>query len=419
MHQNASTAHALACATAVVLALIICVAATGARAGWLKDRANDVKKVAKQIPKIANPIQPHIDIITGKKDPIEAFTDQIKEQGKTLVAVTELARNTSNDVDKVAVRAGEAVGGDVGKVIVEIATGPNRIAKEFGFTASQQAGQILQGQDPLVSLALPLAAALRDAESKYRPSAKEIPDDLKLVLGKVVPVHILEKARYAVGDVKITLPDLINKGQQLFGNDHAVVAGSVIIFSREPALEGLEDIHWWAHELYHVFQYDAWGIDVFAYRYLRNHGAIEAEADHAASYVANFVAQLNGGPVYVPEKQVHGTLDYKPRRVKTALGETTVYELVHAAPPPQVQITDRCAFTGGEALAINAAHQVVSLSRGGVVVGQKQNPMHPACVFDIQSTVSPARFCVAYDGLIYAGHPLPIGQCRACSPGTC
>ncbi|WP_208352905.1 eCIS core domain-containing protein [Pseudaestuariivita rosea] len=98
---------------------------------------------------------------------------------------------------------------------------------------------------------------------------------------------VLNRVRYRIGVEGTTLQTLSLK----FGRYHAMVLGDVVIFRSE---EDLNDPALVAHELAHVLQYDAWGIDEFARRYARDHIAVEDEADRVADdWLAGRPAQVS------------------------------------------------------------------------------------------------------------------------------
>lgn len=64
-----------------------------------------------------------------------------------------------------------------------------------------------------------------------------------------------------------------------FGDAAAIALDTVVVF------RDIRDAYspWlWAHELAHIEQYRAWGVDDFAKRYVRDHGSIEAAANRRA-----------------------------------------------------------------------------------------------------------------------------------------
>ena len=87
------------------------------------------------------------------------------------------------------------------------------------------------------------------------------------------PDALLRKARFAVGRVdSIALPALAFT----YGDAAAITLMDTILF-RDPK-NAQSDLKLWAHELTHVLQYQRWGVDGFAERYVRDSQAVEREA---------------------------------------------------------------------------------------------------------------------------------------------
>jgi hypothetical protein len=66
----------------------------------------------------------------------------------------------------------------------------------------------------------------------------------------------------------------------------AVTCGHVITFSTEPPATG-NGVHWWAHEIAHVEQYETLGVDGFAREYVSNYSSLEKAAEDKAIAVSN------------------------------------------------------------------------------------------------------------------------------------
>jgi Domain of unknown function (DUF4157) len=96
------------------------------------------------------------------------------------------------------------------------------------------------------------------------------------------PAALLQRCRFAIGSSQaLTLPGLAFS----YGDATAITLGDVVLFKSEHIAEtGLKV---WAHELTHVMQYQRWGVDGFAERYVRDSAAVEQEAiDNANRFVA-------------------------------------------------------------------------------------------------------------------------------------
>ena len=87
------------------------------------------------------------------------------------------------------------------------------------------------------------------------------------------PDGLLRKVRFTAGRPgHIALPSLAFS----YGDTAAVTLGDVVLF-KDP-LKAQIDLKLWAHELTHVLQYQRWGIDGFAERYVRDSAEMEREA---------------------------------------------------------------------------------------------------------------------------------------------
>jgi hypothetical protein len=96
------------------------------------------------------------------------------------------------------------------------------------------------------------------------------------------PAALLQRCRFATGTSHtLTLPALAFS----YGDATAITLGDVVLFKNEHVAD--TDLKVWAHELTHVMQYQRWGIEGFADRYVRDSGAVEQEAiDNANRFIA-------------------------------------------------------------------------------------------------------------------------------------
>jgi hypothetical protein len=128
-----------------------------------------------------------------------------------------------------------------------------------------------------------LATLIQSArESAIAGGVKPVPPQIHRALLGFFPDAILRKARYTSGHADaIALPGVAMS----YGHIDAVTLGDVIMFRDDHAAR--TDSKLWAHELTHVMQYERWGIDGFATRYLQDYEAVELEArDNADRYVS-------------------------------------------------------------------------------------------------------------------------------------
>lgn len=131
---------------------------------------------------------------------------------------------------------------------------------------------ILRQENPLQIVSVPLAAAIREGRERFNGQAVPLPDDVKAGLAGFYEAGVLERARYAVGTMEITLPNGIGQVQKFGDKDFAVTADDIIVFNvAPPAFK--DDPWWWGHEVTHVEQYKQMGVEEFARRYVFSAGA--------------------------------------------------------------------------------------------------------------------------------------------------
>jgi hypothetical protein len=96
------------------------------------------------------------------------------------------------------------------------------------------------------------------------------------------PADLLQKVRFGIGGAEpLDLPSLTFS----YGDAVAMTLGEIVLFKSEQ--QAKTDSKVWAHELTHVMQYQRWGIEGFAARYVRDSAAVEREAiDNANRFVA-------------------------------------------------------------------------------------------------------------------------------------
>jgi hypothetical protein len=118
-------------------------------------------------------------------------------------------------------------------------------------------------------------------ESAISNGVRPMPSRMHTALLGYFPDAVLRKVRFAAGHAdNITIPGLA----LTYGHIDAVTLGDVILFRDDKAAQS--DAKLWAHELTHVMQYERWGIEGFATRFLQDHEAVEREArENADRYV--------------------------------------------------------------------------------------------------------------------------------------
>ena len=96
------------------------------------------------------------------------------------------------------------------------------------------------------------------------------------------PSALLQKCRYATGQSQSLKIPAVGVS---YGDANAITLGEVVLFKQERVAEC--DLKLWAHELTHVMQYQRWGIDDFAHRFVRDAHVLEQEAlDNANRFLA-------------------------------------------------------------------------------------------------------------------------------------
>ncbi len=101
------------------------------------------------------------------------------------------------------------------------------------------------------------------------------------------PAALLQKCRYTTGCCSpLTLPAIGFS----YGDPTAITVGDVVQFKNERAAQS--EMRVWAHALTHVMQYQRWGIEGFAERYVRETEAVEQEAvENAERFTAWFAGR--------------------------------------------------------------------------------------------------------------------------------
>ena len=126
----------------------------------------------------------------------------------------------------------------------------------------------------LVESLAPLLAgwigAARDAAKVQ--GVEPIPAAIRAALTGYVPAKTLDRVRWRQGGSDLSLPQNVIR----FGHVPAMTLDDVIVFQERRT--ALEDPKLWAHELKHVMQFEEWGVDEFALRYLRDYKAVERDA---------------------------------------------------------------------------------------------------------------------------------------------
>jgi hypothetical protein len=122
-----------------------------------------------------------------------------------------------------------------------------------------------------------LETALKRSRDTARASSRPIPDDIRKGLFPFYSDETMKDVRYSIGDVS---PDGLAGFAIRNGNAAAVTLVDTIVFKDESYVKNLA---LWAHEMHHIEQYKAWGVNGFAARYAFNWQSVEDEASKAAA----------------------------------------------------------------------------------------------------------------------------------------
>ena len=231
---------------------------------------------------VATPGAQIVGVVAGRESLGAAAGNIVKGPGVLITTVGRAVTDTNAAVTNVPIVAAQSIAGNVGQTVMTIGTGPSRLTVDFAATLAIQTGGILQGKNPEMLIAEPFAAALRSAEYQFESQAQPLPGDVKARLGCCYPPEVLNAARWTVGSISLSVPDLINQGRKIFADiNNAVTVGHVTVFVTDPG----SDYHWWAHEMQHHVQYANWGIDQFALHYVTFCHQVETDAETKAQQV--------------------------------------------------------------------------------------------------------------------------------------
>jgi hypothetical protein len=209
----------------------------------------------------------------------DSYSSKLKDSESSVATVLHSAATTGLQVERLETDPmrdiATALAGDTGAEVINGVTVPNRLATMLGISSADYAADVLQGKDPAMLLALPLAVALRDAAEVYKVGSRPIPASVALMLKRYYSEELVDSARYNVGKVDISIPT----GVQLFAKDNAVSLPGIIVFPSEPGTAE-NSLFWWAHEMRHLQQYrEMGGAEGFAWAYIKEYRTLEADAD--------------------------------------------------------------------------------------------------------------------------------------------
>ncbi|MGS1128684.1 eCIS core domain-containing protein [Rhodanobacter sp. UC4437_H4] len=231
-----------------------------------------------------------VPVITGEKNPsyiFEPYKRAASDYGDAVEGGYSLAQSPERFLYERAGRYARKWGGDTGAFVFDIATFNHDLMMDLGASGVGGSANLLRGENPLQLVAAPLAAAIRSARDQHYPQSRPLPPDVLSGLQGLFQASTLARARYTIGRIDITLPNFIGQGQRFMGGDYAVTVDDVIVFNAEPPTFSENPI-WWAHELTHVGQYRMWGVERFAWEYVRDLGnSVESQANENANTVVS------------------------------------------------------------------------------------------------------------------------------------
>ena len=130
-----------------------------------------------------------------------------------------------------------------------------------------------------------LIQAGRDAA--IAAGVKPVPAPIERALLGYFPDGILRRIRYVSGQADaIAIPGMAMG----YGDIDAIALGDTILFRDDKTAQA--DAKLWAHELTHIMQYERWGIEGFARRYIEDFAAIEKEARDNADRFARWKQEV-------------------------------------------------------------------------------------------------------------------------------
>ncbi|MDF9756542.1 hypothetical protein ACVWY1_001583 [Pseudomonas sp. TE6288] len=154
-----------------------------------------------------------------------------------------------------------------------------------------QGGQVLQDVERMATGSL--VFALRQARDEATANGTQpIPLHIRAQLEPWYDFAVLDAARYRVGNEQ-----QISAANALLQNPdvNAVTLIDTVIFRRPADAE--DNVALWAHELKHVQQYQALGVEGFAQQYTRDYQALEGPAYEIEAKVAKALREkAAGGP---------------------------------------------------------------------------------------------------------------------------
>jgi hypothetical protein len=251
-----------------------------------------VKIKLPKAPKIPLPKIPTPKEILKEAD--KAFDGVVGAVAKPIKDVASELSNVEQRVKDVIGDATERLGGEGARALVEDIM---RVARPLTYSHAEAVVESveeflktgnLEALNPLATL---VAGEMRMVRDTYWDRAHPIDGAVRAAMPAELQVAT-EKARFiSMVEVQAELP-IPTFAINHLNRASAIVAIDLIFFKDVPDAETQEGGHYWAHELWHVMQYNEWGVDGFVRRYLGNEfgfrgkgsqaNAIEEDADRLA-----------------------------------------------------------------------------------------------------------------------------------------
>lgn len=332
-------------------------------------------------------------VILGNANPSDIYKpyQQVATTaGAALPGVVEVLNEPQRYLMQKAQEYSTSIGGNTGAFIFDIGTFTNRYYSELANAGAQNINGILHGQNPFQLTAAPLAAAIRAAKERYSSSARPLPDDVKDALRNYFSQATLDRARYTIGNVEITLPNFIGQGAKFMGNDgYAVTIDNIIVFNTNPG-SYLSNANWWAHEITHVQQYAQLGIETFSFNYIRDFGrSIESEAESNANRITNSNNSLSRSFIKV------GSFDMSGAPSTNNYQQNPEYYVAQCIFPQDRFGAMYLVTNYGRIIAVNP------VNGSWQHIGYSTPPLMPQVAWSYDLPNAQWRYAVGFDGNIY------------------
>lgn len=258
--------------------------------GWFKKLRKRVEKVVKKAVKVVAPIPSVVVDVAKGKDFEEAVKDVIEAPVEVAKEVAGAKGDIEGELDNVFDRIIDGIAGDEARKVFQDL---RRVAKPVDDKTAEAflgaLNKFIETGDfnylnPLVSL---IAGEIQEARDQYWSVAKPIPMDVVNAMPTEIQNYAKQARHIDVSQTSgLSLPALAANHLKKV---RAIVAVDLIFFRGIPSGQGNEDLHFWAHEIFHVKQYSDTGLEGFVKKYIGEEAgfrplgsegnALEVEAD--------------------------------------------------------------------------------------------------------------------------------------------